>query len=30
MCSKREMKEAKKLWLEFGEVPMNPDTECIE
>lgn len=30
MCSKREMKEAKKLWLEFGDVPMNPDTECIE
>lgn len=20
----------KELWLEFGDVPMNPDTECIE
>ena len=19
-----------KLWLEFGDVPMNPETECIE
>jgi hypothetical protein len=21
---------AKELWVEFGEIPMNPDTECIE
>ena len=20
----------RKLWKEFGDVPMNPDTECIE
>lgn len=20
----------KNLWLEFGDIPMNPDTECIE
>lgn len=20
----------KDLWIEFGDVPMNPDTECIE
>lgn len=20
----------KKLWMEFGNVPMNPETECIE
>lgn len=24
------MKEAKKLWLEFGDIPMNPATECLE
>lgn len=23
-------KEVKDLWLEFGDLPMNPDTECIE
>ena len=22
--------EAKDLWLEFGDVPMDPETECIE
>ena len=22
--------QVKYLWLEFGDVPMNPDTECIE
>lgn len=24
------MKNVKDLWLEFGDVPMNPETECIE
>lgn len=24
------MKKAKELWNEFGDVPMNPETECIE
>ena len=22
--------ELEKLWAEFGDVPMNPETECIE
>ena len=22
--------EAKQLWLEFGDLPYNPDSECIE
>lgn len=24
------MKKVKELWSEFGDVPMNPETECIE
>ena len=24
------MKKVKELWNEFGDVPMNPETECIE
>ena len=24
------VKQAKEHWLEFGDVPMNPETECIE
>lgn len=24
------MKKVKKLWNEFGDVPMNPETKCIE
>lgn len=29
---KREliMQNVKELWLEFGDVPMDPETECIE
>lgn len=23
-------KEARELWCEFGDIPMNPETECIE
>lgn len=22
--------KVKDLWLEFGDIPMNPETECIE
>lgn len=25
-----ELKYAKELWKDFGNVPMNPETECIE
>ena len=25
-----EISAAKELWVEFGEIPMNPETECIE
>ena len=25
-----KMKAARDLWEEFGDVPMNPETECIE
>ena len=24
------MKKIEELWNEFGDVPMNPETECIE
>ena len=27
---KEKMKEVKELWTEFGDVPMDPETECIE
>lgn len=27
---KRDIEHAKALWMEFGNVPMNPETECIE
>lgn len=26
----RDYLKIKQLWLEFGDVPMNPETECIE
>lgn len=26
----RNLAEAKAKWLEFGDVPMDPETECIE
>lgn len=26
----RRAEYIKNLWLEFGDIPMNPDTECIE
>lgn len=26
----KTMKKIKELWVEFGEIPMNPETECIE
>lgn len=26
----RRAEHIKDLWLEFGDIPMNPDTECIE
>lgn len=25
-----DMNGIKDLWLEFGDLPMNPETECIE
>lgn len=25
-----KMTDVKELWAEFGDVPMNPETECIE
>ena len=25
-----DIKKVKELWLEFGDVPLNPNTECIE
>lgn len=28
--SKERLREAKKLWLEFGTLPMDPETECME
>lgn len=27
---KNRVTQAKKLWEEFGDIPMNPETECIE
>lgn len=27
---KNRVAQAKKLWKEFGDIPMNPETECIE
>lgn len=26
----QKLKQAKRLWKDFGNVPMNPETECIE
>ena len=26
----KSITKAKKLWKDFGNVPMNPETECIE
>lgn len=26
----KTMKKIKDLWVQFGEIPMNPETECIE
>lgn len=29
-CQENKNKKLKALWNEFGAVPMNPETECIE
>lgn len=32
MCEKTNvlLKKAETLWLEFGDLPMDPESECIE
>ena len=30
LVAENSMEDSKELWEEFGDVPMNPETECID